>query len=233
MIGRILIIALIAGAVAGLVVTGVQVLRVVPLIQQAETYEQAAPGDANQAHAQHGHSHDTAHDHEAWAPEDGLERMAYTLLANVLTGIGFALLLNAALAVYGRPVGLRQGVLWGLAGFGVFALAPAIGLPPELPGSHAADLFARQAWYFGTIFATGAGLAMAVFLAPLGLRVLGAVLIVVPHVIGAPHPAELGGPTPPELAAMFVVASLLATAVLWLVLGAVSGYLHQRFAEQA
>ena len=60
---------------------------------------------------------------------------------------------------------------------------------------------------------------------------LGTILIIVPHVIGAPHPAEMGGSTPPELAAMFVTASLLTTAVLWIVLGGVSGYLHQRFAN--
>lgn len=233
MIGRVLIIALISGLVAGIIVTGVQMLRVVPLIQKAETYEQTAPADA------HAHSHGSAapgahtHDNAIWAPSDGFERMAFTLLANVLTAIGFGLLLNAALAVYGRPVDLKQGLLWGLAGFLVFALAPAVGLPPELPGLQAADLFARQTWYFGTIFATGAGLGLLVFRQRTVYRVLGAILIVAPHVVGAPHPAELGGSTPPELAAMFVIASLVTTAVLWIVLGGVSGYLHQRLASPA
>ena len=64
-----------------------------------------------------------------------------------------------------------------------------------------------------------------------GFRALGVALILAPHTIGAPAPAEMGGSTPPELAAMFVIASLLTTAVLWVVLGGVSGYLHQRFAK--
>lgn len=233
MISRVLIIALISGLVAGIIVTGVQMLRVVPLIQKAETYEQAAPSDSH-THS-HGQTAQGAHIHDdaVWAPDDGLERTSFTLLANVLTAVGFGLLLNAALAIYGRPVGLKQGVLWGLAGFLVFALAPAVGLPPELPGLQAADLFARQTWYFGTIFATAAGLALLVFRQQTVYRVLGVILIVAPHAIGAPHPVELGGSTPPELAAMFVIASLATTAVLWIVLGGVSGFLHQRLTQAA
>jgi len=231
MISRVLIISIVAGLVAGIIVSGVQMLRVVPLIQKAETYEQATPTAAHThgAAAQDGHTHNDA----AWAPDSWLERMAFTLLANVLTAVGFALLLNAALAIYGRPIGFKQGVIWGLAGFAVFALAPAVGMPPELPGMQAAELFERQAWYFGTIAGTGAGLALIVFSIFWPLRALGAILILVPHIIGAPHPAELSGNTPPELAAMFVIASLATTAVLWIVLGGISGYLQARFANAA
>ena len=38
----------------------------------------------------------------------------------------------------------RVGIIWGLAGFIAVHFAPAIGLPPELPGSSAADVGARQ-----------------------------------------------------------------------------------------
>ena len=229
MVSRVLIIAIISGLIAGITVTGVQLLHVVPLINKAETYESALPAEA------HAHKHTSqvsrSHDHADWAPKDGLERTSFTLLANVLTAVGFGLLLNAALAIYGRPTSLKQGGIWGAAGFAVFALAPAVGLPPELPGMQAAGLFERQTWYFGTIFSTAGGLAMAVFLTHWTFRALGAILILVPHAIGAPHPAEIGGNTPPELAAMFVMASLLTAAVLWVVLGGISGYLHKRFAE--
>ena len=229
MVSRVLIIAIIAGLIAGITVTGVQLLHVVPLINKAETYESALSAEA------HVHKHTSqvsrSHDHADWVPKDGLERTLFTLLANVLTAVGFGLLLNAALAIYGRPTSLKQGVIWGAAGFAVFALAPAVGLPPELPGMQAAGLFERQTWYFGTIFSTAGGLAMAVFLTHWTFRALGAILILVPHAIGAPHPAEIGGNTPPELAAMFVMASLLTAAVLWVVLGGISGYLHKRFAE--
>jgi cobalt transporter subunit CbtA len=232
MIGRVLFIALFAGLIAGIVVTGAQLLRVIPLIQKAEVYETSASADH---HAHDGNSKGTApahtHGDDAWAPEDGLERTAFTLLTNILTGVGFGLLLNAALALYGRPVGLRDGILWGLAGFAAFVLAPAMGLPPELPGLNTADLFDRQSWFLGTAITTATGLACLVLASHLGIKIVGVVLVVVPHVIGAPHPAELGGSTPPELAAMFAIASLFTAAVLWIVLGGVSGYLHARYAR--
>ena len=40
----------------------------------------------------------------------------YTSLTNVLTGVGFALILTACFALSGRPVIGQTGVLWGLGG---------------------------------------------------------------------------------------------------------------------
>ena len=80
------------------------------------------------------------HDEEAWAPADGFERFAYTALANVVTAIGFALMLVAVSELAGGIANWRQGVFWGFAGFAVFTLAPGLGLPPELPAMPAADL---------------------------------------------------------------------------------------------
>ena len=73
------------------------------------------------------------------------------LAVNVVSGIGFALLLVAASEFAGGIANWRQGVLWGFAGFAVFTLAPGLGLPPELPAMPAADLFARQTWWVGTV----------------------------------------------------------------------------------
>ena len=233
MIQRVLFVAVLAGLVAGIMHTAVQLTRVTPLILHAEEFENAdAPPAAAQSAAKHDHaSHD--HDEEPWAPGDGLERNAYSLLASVITAIGFGMLLTAAFALHGGPVGLGRGVLWGLAGFTVFWLAPALSLPPELPGMKAAGLLDRQLWYLGTVVATGVGLAIIVFRGGWLPRVAGAALIVVPHIVGAPHPHEIGGNAPPELAAMFVVASLLSAVVLWVVLGGVGGYLFDRFAKSA
>ena len=60
----------------------------------------------------------------------------------------------------GKPVDLNQGFLWGAAGFVVFSAAPALGLPPELPGMTAATLGSRQLWWFGTVFVTAIGLGI-------------------------------------------------------------------------
>jgi cobalt transporter subunit CbtA len=229
---RILTAGLFAGLIAGTAVTVVQMLQITPLILAAEVFEDSAPAPA--------HVHDGAtageHDHdgapEAWAPADGLERGAFTWLANILTGTGFGLILAAAMAFAGRPTDARRGLLWGLAGYGVFAVAPALGLPPELPGMMAADLAARQVWWIMTVGGTAAGLALIVF-APSKpykrpLQVAGLALILLPHLLGAPHLAAEAGAVPAELAARFVVASLAAAALFWVVLGAVVGHVMAR-----
>lgn len=230
MFRRILTAALVAGLVAGLLATGLQVARVWPLILAAETFEETAGTEAHH----HGTTGAAAHDaaSEAWAPEDGLERMAFTLLFNLLAGFGFALLLNAGLALRGAAGGRTDattGVLWGLAGFASFALAPALGLPPELPGMVAADLLARQIWWIMTALATAGGLALIALTRRWPMIAVGVALLVAPHIVGAPHPpiAE-ASPVPAELAAGFVAASLVTAAAFWTALGAVSGWLQHR-----
>lgn len=235
MIPRVLLVALAAGIVAGLAATGLQELRVTPLILEAEAYESGTAHGDTEATASHDHG-EAGHDHAAagaWTPENGLERRAYTLMSNVLTGIAFGLLLVAGYVLRGRRVDLRQGLLWGLAGFAVFNLAPALGLPPELPGSIAADLGERQLWWFGTVAATGLGLAAIVFAPRWPWKLAGAFLVVMPHAVGAPHPPVMGGAAPPELAAEFAVATVVVAALFWLVLGATSGYLFDRLERRA
>ena len=58
-------------------------LGTVPLIIEAEKYEHAA----QQAQPQ-GSAAAHQHDQVSWAPENGVERAAYTLAADLLTGIG-------------------------------------------------------------------------------------------------------------------------------------------------
>src|SRR5205807_3047641 len=116
-----------------------------------------------------------------WEPARGLERTGYTVLADVLAGIGFAFLLAGGVALAqlrGYPVDARRGLIWGAAGFAVFALAPAIGLPPELPGMQAAALVARQEWWLMTAAATALGLGLLVFVPQRVVWVVGAAILV-------------------------------------------------------
>ena len=234
MLRRIFLTALIAGTAAGLFAAGLQYLKLIPLIAAAEVYEAAAPQADHQAEA-HADHQTGAHQHEAtaeWEPSPGIERAGYTLLADLLAGIGFALLLTGAVALAqsrGYAIDARQGLFWGAAGFAVFALAPAIGLPPELPGMSAADLAARQEWWLLTAAATAVGLALIVFAPQVAMRVAGAVFILVPHLIGAPAAPHGGAGVPAELAAEFATASLATAAAFWLLLGSVSGWLYRRF----
>jgi cobalt transporter subunit CbtA len=221
MLRRILFTALIAGTVAGLFAAGIQHVKLIPLIAAAEVYEAAG------VHA--GHVHNAMPE---WEPAPGIERAGYTVLADVLAGVGFALVLIGAVAVArlaGYAIDARRGLVWGAAGFVVFALAPAIGLPPELPGMAAAGLAARQQWWLLTAAATAAGLGLLIFARPAALRVVGAALVVLPHLIGAPAAPHASAGVPAELAAEFATASLAVAAAFWLLLGGVSGWLYRRF----
>lgn len=228
MLKRILVTALAAGLAAGVFVSLVQMMGVRPLIIEAETYEAAALAEEVAAHGENGEN--GANEVPPWRPGGGSERTFYTVLANMLTGFGFALLLSAALALHGRPVDWRRGLVWGLAGFAVFGLAPALGLPPEPPGVEAAPLAERQLWWLGTAAATALGLGLIAFAPRRLLKAAGAIALILPHAVGAPGPEAHGGAVPQDLVQAFWVASLAATALFWLVLGGLAGFLYPRLA---
>src|SRR5262245_11155216 len=227
-----LTVALLAGLIAGVVGWGLHMIGTTPLILAAEVYENAgAPAEASTtAAASDGHDHQ--HDAEAWAPADGWERNAYSLGAQLVTGVGFALLLTAAIVFFGKGADWRRGLLWGLAGFACFTLAPSLGLPPELPGTEAAPLVERQLWWIGTAIATGAGLYAAARLRNIAGYAIGVVLIALPHVIGAPHPETPGGLAPEELEHKFIIVAVATSLVFWLVLGGLAGALFKRYAKE-
>jgi cobalt transporter subunit CbtA len=228
---RLLLAALCAGLLSGVLAAAAHQFGTVPLILQAESYEHPSPqaGQTGQAH-----EHAAAAE---WEPENGFERTAYTLAADLLTGIGFALLLAAGLALRGGDAGWHDGLFWGLAGFAAFTLAPGIGLPPELPGSEAGPLLARQLWWAATVGATAAGLALLTFTRAAGYALLGAALIVLPHAYGTPqlpvHDSMHTGTAPEALTHQFAVAATLVSFVFWCALGASTGYFYRRFRPRA
>ena len=153
-----------------------------------------------------------------WGPQDGLERQAYSFLANLVVGIGFSLLLIVGLTFEKTPFGTGRGVLWGLAGFAVFTMAPNLGLPPELPTMPAADLTARQIWWLSTILLSAGGLGIIVYGKSSIIKILGLVLLALPHVWGAPH-ATGDSDIPPELAAQFAASTIVLSALFWVMIG--------------
>ncbi len=238
---QIVLYALLAGAVSGLLVTGVEYWSVVPIIESAESFEGGAASEAAKAH-EHGSEAGAAHDHGggAWAPSDGMERTAFMLLSNVLGAIGFALVLLAAMAAALKlnritKVDWRYGFLWGAAGYAVFFLAPALGMLPDVPGTAVASLEARQLWWLLAVVCTAGGLAGVAFVKS-PWRWAALVLLAVPYVVGAPAgPSEPFPGQPPaaaaelkELTRQFFVATAVANAVLWAALGAVSGWAAPR-----
>ena len=224
---QLVLTAVIAGLVAGVLLTGLQRIAVVPLILEAETYETAADAQT--------HAHDTAaapSDDAAAEEESGASRFWLTLLANLVSAAGFGLLLAAGMsliAALGRRVDWKKGLLWGLAGYGAFQLAPALGLPPEIPGAAAAELAARQGWWVMTVLLTSVGLAWLAFAPKPWMKALAIVPIVIPHLIGAPEPEHDGGLAPATLATQFVYAALITNGLFWLALGGLAGLVHSRF----
>ena len=238
---RIVSAALWTGILAGLLLTAVQRVQVVPTLLKAEVYEEQAVAVAPVSHAhasaehEHQHVHAAAesehhHDADAWKPANGWERTFYTAVSNVSLAVGFALLLGVAISFRGGVNGWRAGLLWGLAGYAVFFVAPSLGLPPEIPGTEAARLSDRQLWWLMTVLATGAGLSLLVFSrAGLG-RIAGGVLLIVPQLIGAPQPPVHYSSAPVELAHAFIYATILANAVFWLAMGALMGLFYKKMA---
>ncbi|MBC3236504.1 CbtA family protein [Pseudomonas lurida] len=226
MIKRIAQTAGFTGLLAALLLTLLQSFWVAPLILQAETYENApAATEVAHQHAEGAAAH--THDAEAWEPENGWQRVLSTTGGNLVVAVGFALML-AGLYTLRAPTRTAQGLLWGLAGYATFVLAPTLGLPPELPGTAAADLALRQTWWIGTAASTAAGIALIVFGRNWLLKVLGVAIIAVPHVIGAPQPEVHSMLAPQALEAQFKIASQLTNVAFWLALGLISAWLFRR-----
>jgi len=218
---RLVLVALCSGLLSGIFATAAHQIGTVPVILKAEMYEKAAERQAARVQA-HEHS-------AAWEPENGAERSAYTLIADVLTGIGFALLLAAGLTLRGGEVTWREGLIWGLGGFAAFTIAPGLGLPPQVPGSETAPLFERQAWWLVTAVSTGCALALFSFTRRAPWAVLAAILIVLPHFYWAPQPMDHSAEAPESLARQFVVSVTIVSFLFWVILGASTGYFFRRF----
>jgi len=219
--------AVLAGLVAALVLTVVQSIWVTPLILQGETYEDRAEALVLQqeaAHPQSGHHHDP----DAWKPQDGWQRMSFTFLADLLMGIGYAFVLVAVYLLWREPKSALWGAAYGLAGFMVFFAAPGLGLPPELPGTAAAELSSRQEWWLMTAVATGGGLLLWFSQRKWGFRVLAVAILIAPHLIPAPQPAVEGSLAPADLQSQFRLATTLCNAAFWLSLGVASSVAFQK-----
>jgi cobalt transporter subunit CbtA len=213
MMTRVLLAVLLCGIAAGFAMGVMQQVRLTPIISQAETFE------SSHDHAAAGHMHEA----EAWSPEDGLQRTLFTYLMSMLTGAGYAAVLAGVALTLGASINRHNGWLWGLCGFLAVALAPAAGLPPELPGMPAGDLTLRQFWWVGTIALTSAALWLLAFHRQTWSIAAALALALLPHIIGAPQPVSSDSPVPATVAAQFAGLSLGANAIMWLIIGTLLG----------
>jgi cobalt transporter subunit CbtA len=225
MISRVLAAALVAGFLAACVSSLLQIAFTTPLIVAAESFEAApaahahAPGEAAHQHAQ-----------DAWKPAQGFERAAFTALATLVSGVGYALLLGAVGLAIGLTPGRRNALGLAAAGFVAVSLAPALGLPPELPGMGGGPgLAARQVWWAATVLATGAGLYLLAMIRTKLAIAAGLGLLLAPHLMGAPAAPHAHSSVPPLLAAQFAARSLGVALAFWISLGLALGWAWERF----
>lgn len=243
MISRVLAAGLLAGLMAGLAVAILQVFTTTPLIVEAERFEGGHSHDhaalfrnalfetaSNDAGLIAVHAEDGA---ETWMPADGLERTVFTGIATIGTAIGLAFVLLAGMLLAGDRITETAAIGWAAAGFAVTGLAPAAGLPPELPGMPAADLAGRQAWWIATAVCTAVALWLILRSEHGWAKALGLLILVAPHVWGAPHPEGLAeSAVPAHLAAEFASLSLAVHAALWGLTGFFAGFWWPRLAPK-
>ena len=212
--------AFIIAIFAGLIFSAYQAFFITPIILSSEVYEVLEPA---------------SHQIEAWSPEDGIERHTWSFATNFLLCFAYALILLSAMTVK-TNITVIKGLYWGIAAYLTIFVAPALGLPPEIPGMEAAFLEGRQVWWIVTLIFTAVSLWMIAFQG-LFYKGIGVVLITIPHIFGAPQSESHGfANTDPQavealttLWHQFIIQTSIANALLWLVIGASAGFLVNKF----
>lgn len=217
MLTKLLTSALFAGAAAGLIAGLLQLLFVQPVLLHAELYESG----------QLVHFGASAIAANPQLPGFDPVRDLLSIVFTMLTYTGYAMMLVALMLVAeerGAGVTARTGIIWGVAGFTAAHFAPAFSLPPELPGAAAADVGARQIWWYATVVASGVAMWLLAFGRNWAVWGAAVILLAAPHLIGAPQPAQFTGPVPPEIAAEFAARALGVGLAAWVILGSCAAY---------
>ena len=241
-------ITLASGIIAGCFCTAVENAQAIGLIIKAEEFEV-------QEEIPEGTELDVPMSDDAqpeeWFPADGAPRHLCTMVSNWLCMWGFSMILVGVFHARDAPVGGLDAVqnarvtLWGglcagAVGWIIFGFSTGLNLPPELPGMVAGQLGWRQGCWIFTAAMTTLGLGLLAYgdgdsvTAPRSLarRVLGVIALLLPQLVGAPEYEHLAGGAdrpPPELAAKFTVAALMAQGVSWLFLGVVTAVGYNKY----
>ncbi len=248
---RLIWCALLTALIVGSVQFGLEQWHAVPIIHAAEVFEsQKLEGDPSQAREQ---VSQPEHVHEsAAADEDETQhRAAWTWVANVLHSFSMALLMFVVMGWWiwkrgGAIATSRLALAVACAGLLSLNLWPALGLSAKLPGMDAAALGARQAWWL--LAAASAVLACA-SLAGIATKGLAShwrwcaalLLLALPFIVGAPHPAAdpLAGFSAQaraqlqELEREFIWTTHWISLSFWLSLGCVGGWVFGRWVKPA
>ena len=221
MFTKIITTAIFAGFITGVVSAIIQLIFLQPILLHAELYEVGS--------LVHFGNNNSAADHGK-IPFD-LQRNGLSILFSALVYTGYAFILVALIAYVSSldlEINNASAILFGVCGFFTVHLAPSFGLPPELPGAAAADVVPRQVWWVFCVLATAVGIWVISFGGNFMYVFIGIILILIPHLIGAPEPEFFSGPTPPELASHFASRALAIGGVAWIFLGYLCGYFWRK-----
>lgn len=242
---RLIWCALAAALLVGSLQSAVQRWQAVPIVLAAEVYEdhKAAPMPGQAPDRSHEQAHGDGHDHgeAAWAPADGVERSFWTWVANVLHAFSMALLMFAVMGAWAWKRGVagdtaRLALAVAAAGWLSLHLWPSLGLPAEVPGTDAAALGARQAWWALAAVSAAAACGVIGFSVARWRWFAAAALLALPFVVGAPHVGEpLAGfsgeahARVEQLGRDFIWATAWVSLSFWLALGLIGGALFARW----
>ncbi len=236
--------ALAAALFVGSVQSVVQRWQALPILLAAEAFEdrKAVPAIAETHDHAAGAGHEAHHEDAAWQPAAGIERSAWTWVANVLHAFGIALLVFVVMGLWAWKRGpatgpLRVAAVVAAAGWLSFHLWPSLGLPAEVPGMAAAPLHARQAWWLLAVASSAAACATLAVASSRWRWPVAAALLALPFVVGAP--ALAGDPFAGfdgearvgllKLAQDFVWATTWVSLSFWFAMAAVAGPLFARW----
>lgn len=215
--------AFVIALVAGLILSTYQATFITPIIIGSEVYEVAEPESV--------HHHNEA----AWAPKDGLERHSWNFASNFILAFAYALILIGFMCLK-NSVNTIKGVFWGIAAYLIIFVIPSFGLSPEIPGIEAAQLEGRQAWWLLTVILSAIAFWLIAF-EDKQYKLVGILLLTIPHLLGAPQPEIHGfaNTDPKAVEALtdlwhsFLFQTYIANALLWIIIGALSGFMTQKF----
>jgi len=237
--------AVIVGIIVGSLYGLFQQFQINPIIYASESYEVSDVKDLAVAHtndnAQATHSHDHG-DGTGWSPANAFERITATLIANILTAITFSLIMIAVMSFHNlksnKPkLNWKTGVLWGAGLMLSMFVAPSLlGLQPEIPGTVSESIGQRQIWWISSSVSTALGLLLLYYGAS-AFKIAGAILLILPHVLGAPTPEthhyENTDPLVVEalnqLSGQFVIMTTIGMAIFCLLIGTLCGFASTRF----
>ena len=217
----LLLVGLLAGVIAGSLLSVLQYFSVLPIIREAERYENQITVSGM---PDHGHEQGSPE----WQPAEGGERLGFTWLANMAVASGFGLIMAGLMGVR-KPSDWIHAIIFGLSGYYAFFLAPAVLLTPELPGVDTPDLQSRQLEWFSIVLLSLAGIGAMASSTRVPLRMIGVTLLIAPFVLIGRHEPEYSVPVPADLKSVFALMTGFSNLIFWLSLGLLTFSIRKYF----